>query len=192
MKILTGLIIIGACGYIIAQVGEPPSSSSSNKSSKSAGSRGDARYDCEYMTKRYLKSPSTADFDFPQITKRGNGEWTLRGDVHAQNSFGAMLKNTYACDVAYTPGKTAGKVTYFQFNGKVIYKAPKVASRREVQAKQLAKSNLSQAKRVQKLVGATPDGKIGPVTKAKMLAYCEKHDIRESSCNIHRLDLKTK
>ena len=60
---------------------------------------------CQASVKNKLKSPSTASFvDQPLIVKTAKlkGLYRLSGQVDAQNSFGAMLRQDYSCYFAYT------------------------------------------------------------------------------------------
>lgn len=57
---------------------------------------------CQSAVTARLKAPSTATFADGQIaTDDGEGNWTVRGRVDAQNSFGAMLRTYYTCTVEY-------------------------------------------------------------------------------------------
>ena len=57
---------------------------------------------CERFVADHLKSPSTAEFD---STATGGGDtWTVTGTVDSQNSFGAMVRNTYTCHLTYEGG----------------------------------------------------------------------------------------
>src|SRR5580704_9962240 len=57
---------------------------------------------CETYVKRRLKAPSSAKFGWitdSTIVGSGDGPYTIDGYVDAQNSFGAMLRNQYTCQV---------------------------------------------------------------------------------------------
>jgi hypothetical protein len=61
-----------------------------------------AKVACEELIKRDLKAPSTASFSGAGETRveyLGGGTHTVRGWVHAQNSFGASLHSQYVCEV---------------------------------------------------------------------------------------------
>lgn len=62
-----------------------------------------ARDVCEQFVKDRLKSPSSADFSDTQTTGSGD-HWTVTGSVDSENSFGAMIRNTYVCEVEHTSG----------------------------------------------------------------------------------------
>jgi hypothetical protein len=54
---------------------------------------------CERFVEDNLKSPSTAEFD---STGSGAGKhWTVTGTVDSENSFGAMMRNDYSCELTY-------------------------------------------------------------------------------------------
>ncbi|MGY1652864.1 hypothetical protein [Geodermatophilus sp. SYSU D01119] len=64
-----------------------------------------AYYACEHFVGLVLKAPSTADFtgyDAARITDDGGDRYTVRGQVDAENSFGAMLRSDYSCTVRHT------------------------------------------------------------------------------------------
>lgn len=52
---------------------------------------------CEDWVRDQLKAPATAEFG--DSTATGSGPWTVTGTVDAENSFGAMLRQTWSCEV---------------------------------------------------------------------------------------------
>ena len=54
---------------------------------------------CEDKVKNTLQAPTTAQFSGVKATKHDFGVWTIEGDVDAQNSFGAMVRDTFSCVV---------------------------------------------------------------------------------------------
>jgi hypothetical protein len=54
---------------------------------------------CHDAVKAQLKSPSSASFPGGQVTERSGG-YVVEGAVDSQNSFGAMIRNTFTCTVA--------------------------------------------------------------------------------------------
>lgn len=52
---------------------------------------------CENMLRDTLKAPDSADFT--GTTATGSGPWTVTGQVDAQNSFGATLRDSWSCEV---------------------------------------------------------------------------------------------
>ncbi|ADD41568.1 hypothetical protein [Stackebrandtia nassauensis] len=58
---------------------------------------------CQDAVLQSLKAPSTADFVGEPIAFSDGGEvapvYTVTGEVDAENSFGAMLRNLYTCDI---------------------------------------------------------------------------------------------
>lgn len=56
---------------------------------------------CEQFVQKRLKAPSTADFSNTTTTNSGD-QWTVEGDVDAENSFGAPIRNRYVCVVKPT------------------------------------------------------------------------------------------
>ncbi len=63
----------------------------------------------EDRVKKMLKAPSTAKFErFSRDQVSGsNGTYTVRSYVDAQNSYGAMLRNHYTCQVVFESSSTA-------------------------------------------------------------------------------------
>lgn len=68
-----------------------------------------AQTECERYVSRSLKSPSSAKFAPHHelvILGQDAGPWTVVGWVDSQNSFGAMLRSRYICEVEFS-GNTA-------------------------------------------------------------------------------------
>lgn len=64
---------------------------------------------CETRIERLLKAPATADFNSTAST---NGtEWTVKGDVDSQNSFGANVRSTYQCTVVINKSAATATTT---------------------------------------------------------------------------------
>ena len=69
-------------------------------------SKVDACVACDAFVKRMLVAPSTADFpptSKMSIIQAGNN-FTVTGYVDAENSFGAMVRTRFICDVTYKGG----------------------------------------------------------------------------------------
>lgn len=60
----------------------------------------EARSICEDWVRDKLKAPATADFTDGDETG-GPTAYTITGTVDAENSFGAMLRTTWSCDIEY-------------------------------------------------------------------------------------------
>ena len=62
--------------------------------------------------KDYLKTPSSADFDYftanPDVSLT-NGVYTIRYHFQATNSFGAKIQSNYICDLIYKDGVPESK-----------------------------------------------------------------------------------
>lgn len=95
---LCSIVFLGAWGY----------GSYTAKSDKSSYERvpiidkSTAQYACENFVKNNLKSPSTAAF--PPITEMQiesdiNNIWTVNSYVDAQNSFSAMIRSQFSCQI---------------------------------------------------------------------------------------------
>jgi len=53
---------------------------------------------CEEWVKKQLKAPGTAKFS-DHATSGGPISWTVTGSVDAENSFGALLRSSWTCDI---------------------------------------------------------------------------------------------
>jgi hypothetical protein len=54
------------------------------------------------MVQDKLKAPSTAEFSNESVSGSGNS-WNVSGSVDSQNSFGAKIRSSYTCSIAYSP-----------------------------------------------------------------------------------------
>lgn len=52
---------------------------------------------CEKEVTSALNSPSTAKFGSVVATRTADLTWTVKGDVDAQNGFGAEIRNQFVC-----------------------------------------------------------------------------------------------
>lgn len=89
------LLIVGSVVYACSRGG--------GSSSDSGGGRneGMAKVMCEKFIKDQLKAPSTADFSsiFDTTISGSGDDYTVVGTVDAENSFGALLRSNYTCEV---------------------------------------------------------------------------------------------
>lgn len=63
--------------------------------------RADVAAICRNQVSRSLKAPSTAKFRDSRVQAVGTGvglAYRITGSVDAENSFGAMIRNTYECE----------------------------------------------------------------------------------------------
>lgn len=56
---------------------------------------------CQEWVKGNLKAPASAEFSGVEL-KRTTPDWTVRGAVDSQNSFGAMLRNEWKCTIRWS------------------------------------------------------------------------------------------
>ncbi len=63
----------------------------------------DAMVQAEYYVTNRLKSPSSADFDYPIVTQMEDSTYIVRGNVDSQNGFGAMIRSSYKVKVTFLP-----------------------------------------------------------------------------------------
>jgi hypothetical protein len=62
----------------------------------------EARKVCEGWVKDRLKAPSTAQFaNDGTVRPSGTDSWAMTGAVDGENSFGAMIRTAWTCDVRY-------------------------------------------------------------------------------------------
>lgn len=109
LLIFTIVVSLIACGCI-AIVIFAWQSGGSNNSTQVDGT--EANIMCQQLVTDRLKAPSTAkfsDFTNTQVYNIQGQPNTFRaiGYVDAQNSFGAMLRSNYTCDIRYNSGEWA-------------------------------------------------------------------------------------
>ena len=75
----------------------------------------------EKIIKDTLKSPATAKFTDVQAYELSNEKdvWAINGSVDSQNSFGAIIRNTWEVQLDYRDGK-GGTVKSVMFDGKKV------------------------------------------------------------------------
>lgn len=64
---------------------------------------------CEGWVRDQLKAPSTAEFNDSQAI--GAGPWTVTGTVDAENSFGAMIRHSWTCEIRLDGDMFRGSAT---------------------------------------------------------------------------------
>lgn len=64
----------------------------------------DAEMAAERYVKQLLKSPSTAEFPSTTAVELSDKNFHVDGSVDSQNGFGAMIRNSFECDVVETGG----------------------------------------------------------------------------------------
>ena len=97
-KVVMGFIfLICLLGYIMGQCSAPP------KSSDNAPvlDKYIVKTECEKLIKENLKAPASAQFGDWAFTEHTIWSYTATGAVDSQNSFGAMLRSRFTCDVNY-------------------------------------------------------------------------------------------
>lgn len=104
IKVLLVILGILVVIYIISNGGNGRSSS---KPTPTPDWNYDSYYMCKEFITKYLKAPSTAEFQrYSEITVKSYGSETfgMRLYVDAENSFGAMIRGTYDCKVRHGDG----------------------------------------------------------------------------------------
>lgn len=94
--ILVALVGLACVGGIFAFVFRGGSSSDTP-----ADRSLEAKAMCETFVKKQLKAPASAKFSGESAAKVSDTEYTAGGSVDSQNSFGALLRSTFACDLTY-------------------------------------------------------------------------------------------
>lgn len=56
---------------------------------------------CEEFVKDRLKAPATAEFSDQHAESIGEQRWDVTGSVDSENSFGALIRSSYRCDIRY-------------------------------------------------------------------------------------------
>lgn len=81
--------------------GETSSATKVEAKPKDIGDDIGAQVVCRDFVEDRLKSPSSADFSDEQSKHVRGRVWSVTGSVDSENSFGAMIRNTYVCTVRY-------------------------------------------------------------------------------------------
>lgn len=55
----------------------------------------------EKYIEEIIKSPSTADFGTPEVIRIGSDTYHVKNFVDCENSFGAMIRMKYECDITW-------------------------------------------------------------------------------------------
>lgn len=61
---------------------------------------------CERAVKAQLKSPASAEFGSTSVSGSG-AKYTVAGTVDAENSFGALMRNSFVCEVEVEGGRAS-------------------------------------------------------------------------------------
>lgn len=86
-SVLIAAALIGWIGWISLRANEPQ-----------APDGYDARAACRELVKDRLRSPASAQFS--DLAHRGSGvQFVVTGIVDSENAFGAMIRNSFTCEV---------------------------------------------------------------------------------------------
>lgn len=103
---LFGIILLGVFGgFILLTI--IMSAVERGKSGSTADMEWEAAFQCQQYAKSMLKAPATASFlAIRSQEKRAlpNNKYRVRAYVDAQNSFGALIRNHYTCEIAHQGG----------------------------------------------------------------------------------------
>lgn len=124
MKVLLIVLAVIFLPAIFSGFGSD-SGATSQPTSPSVNDSSDRKVDsivfAEHVIENLLKSPSTAKFVDVDAYELSNMKdvWAVNGSVDSENSFGAMLRNTWEVQLDYRDGK-GGTVKSVIFDGKKI------------------------------------------------------------------------
>lgn len=104
------LALVGACcfGGVTLAVKRLGGSDSGGSNNAPADRSAEAKWACEEFVKKQLKAPATAKFSGEAAAKAAKpvgDEYIASGSVDSQNSFGALLRSTFSCDITYDAAK---------------------------------------------------------------------------------------
>jgi hypothetical protein len=94
------ILVAGFLGYLNSNAAADPDRNNNDIT---------AVYACEKAVAENLKAPATAKFS--SQAGGGNPIWTVTGYVDAENSFGALIRSAYACEVTITGGSSHTTIT---------------------------------------------------------------------------------
>lgn len=94
-----GFFLLIAALVLYLRAGGPVPSAASADPALSALDPVDVRIACELSAKDQLKAPSTARFDRATVPGFTGTHWNYVGQVESQNSFGAMTRTRFDCQV---------------------------------------------------------------------------------------------
>lgn len=86
--------------------------SCTNVGNSADANKAEAQQLCKTRISSQLKSPSTAKFDYEvQIRSTDPNDYRILTQVDAQNSFGAVMRETYTCDLMWSPSSESWRIT---------------------------------------------------------------------------------
>lgn len=108
--IIVFIVIICLCASIFSSSGGGGGGDGDSNKDKVTDHSSMASVICKEIVKNSLVAPSTADFPWPSssdVKRFQNNIYEVRSYVDAQNSFGAMIRNDYYCQLQYTGADTS-------------------------------------------------------------------------------------
>lgn len=101
--VLAGFGAVFGSGDDDAPSDDKPSSTSTSRA-PDVGDEIGAQVVCRQFVERRLKAPSTADYSGEAQRHVGGPVWIAVGDVDAENSFGAPMRNRFMCKLRHVTG----------------------------------------------------------------------------------------
>jgi hypothetical protein len=88
-------LLVSCVGYVVSNGGDDGDSAGDDRND------GMAKVMCEQFVEERLKAPASADFSgvFDTTVTGSGNDYTVRGYVDAQNSFGAQIRSDYTCEI---------------------------------------------------------------------------------------------
>lgn len=91
--VLVGLVLGGILIAVTATSKEP-----------AEGTKEGATDVCHQFVEKKLKAPATAKFIDKGAALKPTGNWIVNGEVDAENSFGALIRSVWSCEVHHDTG----------------------------------------------------------------------------------------
>lgn len=117
-KLALGALALGVFFFLLSQgSGTSKSASSPAPEAPRALDEIDTIVYCQIVVKQRLKAPKTAEFpgsSYDAVQKSGRGRFLYRSYVDSENSFGAMLRTRFICEVE-DDGKGKPRLVRFAF-----------------------------------------------------------------------------
>lgn len=119
-RTFTVVVAIGA--FVLMVISLANNTTIKSKTEVYQGNHKNAYYISQQFVENYLKAPSTAEFpswydqEHSVVQKPGSfTQYTINSYVDAQNTFGAMIREYYVCEVEYIKATDKWRLIDFKF-----------------------------------------------------------------------------